>query len=149
LDYAGTGLTVRRLASLLREYDISPANRRWPDGSQTKGYARADFADAWARYCPAERSAGGASSGGERVVSGDPSQSSQALQCRSARDDHSHRDEGSVPPLRSVPGLTCDATVGTDGTDTPHELDAGVCLACRETLTFDDGTHTHPSCATA
>jgi hypothetical protein len=46
------GLTVRRLAALLREFDITPKNHRWEDGTQSKGYTRDDFADAWARYCP-------------------------------------------------------------------------------------------------
>ena len=39
---------------MLREYDITPTNRRWPDGTQSKGYARADFTDAWDRYCPTD-----------------------------------------------------------------------------------------------
>jgi hypothetical protein len=40
-----------RLATLLREYDISSGTIRFPTG-QAKGYRRADFTDAWHRYCP-------------------------------------------------------------------------------------------------
>jgi hypothetical protein len=50
-EYGGTGLTAMRLATLLREYDIGSGTIRFPDG-QAKGYRRADFADAWQRYCP-------------------------------------------------------------------------------------------------
>jgi hypothetical protein len=53
-DLATAGLTVRRLAAMLREYDITPKNHRWEDGTQSKGYARSDFADSWSRYCPQE-----------------------------------------------------------------------------------------------
>ncbi|HEX4721021.1 MAG TPA: DUF3631 domain-containing protein [Pseudonocardiaceae bacterium] len=61
LDYGPAGLTAAKLGALLREYDIRSANIRFPDGAQAKGYQRADFADAWTRYCPAsEGSAGGA-----------------------------------------------------------------------------------------
>jgi hypothetical protein len=50
-EYGGTGLTAMRLATLLREYDISSDTIRFP-GGQAKGYRRADFTDAWQRYCP-------------------------------------------------------------------------------------------------
>ncbi|MGW4664049.1 DUF3631 domain-containing protein [Streptosporangium sandarakinum] len=51
--YGPTGLTAMRLGAILREYDIRSANIRFPDGTQAKGYHRADFTDAWTRYCPA------------------------------------------------------------------------------------------------
>ncbi|GLZ14188.1 hypothetical protein Acsp04_44230 [Actinomadura sp. NBRC 104425] len=50
-DYGPNGLTAMKLGALLREYDIRSANIRFP-GGQAKGYRRADFLDAWARYCP-------------------------------------------------------------------------------------------------
>jgi hypothetical protein len=50
-EYGGTGLTAMRLATLLREYDITSDTIRFPSG-QAKGYRRADFTDAWQRYCP-------------------------------------------------------------------------------------------------
>jgi hypothetical protein len=51
------GLTATKLGAILREYDIRSVTRRfpdetWPGVSQAKGYRRADFTDAWARYCP-------------------------------------------------------------------------------------------------
>ncbi|GAA4593744.1 DUF3631 domain-containing protein [Planotetraspora phitsanulokensis] len=52
-DYGPNGLTAMRLGVILREYEIRSGNIRFPDGSQAKGYQRVDFADAWARYCPA------------------------------------------------------------------------------------------------
>jgi hypothetical protein len=57
-DLAGTGLTVRRLAALLREYDVCPTNHRWEDGTQSKGYASSDFTDTWSRYCPPDPETG-------------------------------------------------------------------------------------------
>jgi hypothetical protein len=47
------GLTPRGLQVLLKDYGISSKNRRFPDGGQAKGFARAQFLDAWDRYCPA------------------------------------------------------------------------------------------------
>jgi hypothetical protein len=141
-DLAGTGLTVRRLAAILREYDVCPANRRWEDGTQSKGYARYDFTDAWSRYCPAEDEA--------QTPLESPSQPSQALPRRSARDGLTPWDgsnaQTSVPALTSVPGLTCNGTAGTVGTDISAHPHPAVCITCRQTLTYDDGTHTHPGC---
>ncbi|WP_181958152.1 DUF3631 domain-containing protein [Nonomuraea mesophila] len=51
-DHGLAGLTAMKLGAMLREYDIRSGNIRFPNG-QAKGYQRADFADAWARYCPA------------------------------------------------------------------------------------------------
>ncbi|MCH0557672.1 DUF3631 domain-containing protein [Streptomyces sp. MUM 16J] len=52
-EYGPTGLTSRRLGILLEDYGIRPGNHRFPGGVQAKGYARNQFLDAWARYCPA------------------------------------------------------------------------------------------------
>ncbi|GIH81197.1 DUF3631 domain-containing protein [Planobispora longispora] len=51
-DHGPAGLTAMKLGTMLREYDIKSANIRFPNGTQAKGYQRADFLDAWARYCP-------------------------------------------------------------------------------------------------
>lgn len=51
-DYGPNGLTAMKLGTILREYEIRSGNIRFLDGSQAKGYQRADFADAWSRYCP-------------------------------------------------------------------------------------------------
>jgi len=42
----------RHLQLLLRDYGISSANIRFKNGTQRKGFTRAQFLDAWARYCP-------------------------------------------------------------------------------------------------
>lgn len=49
--YGNSGLSPMKLGALLREFDISSRNLRLPTG-QAKGYTRADFTDAWDRYCP-------------------------------------------------------------------------------------------------
>ncbi|MGW1341789.1 DUF3631 domain-containing protein [Kribbella sp. NPDC002412] len=133
------GLTVRRLAALLREYDITPKNRRWQDGTQSKGYARDDFADAWSRYCP-EPAENGSEAG---TVTNRPN-----------RPIAGHAGDGSVPwdgsnrpNDPSVPALTWAGTVGTVGTDHPHKLQHATCIRCRQPLSHDDGTRTHPHCA--
>lgn len=51
-EYSSNGLTPRGLQMLLKPYGISSANRRFPDGTQAKGFARNQFLDTWARYCP-------------------------------------------------------------------------------------------------
>ncbi|MEU8117174.1 DUF3631 domain-containing protein [Spirillospora sp. NPDC049024] len=51
-DYGPNGLTTMKLGTILREYEIRSGNIRYLDGTQAKGYQRADFTDAWARYCP-------------------------------------------------------------------------------------------------
>ena len=51
-EYGPAGLTARRLGIMLAEYGIRSANIRFGDGTQAKGYQRADFTDAWERYCP-------------------------------------------------------------------------------------------------
>lgn len=51
-EYGTGGLSPRGLQLLLRDYSISSANRRFRDGSQAKGFTRAQFVDAWDRYTP-------------------------------------------------------------------------------------------------
>jgi hypothetical protein len=131
------GITVRRLAAMLREYDITPKNHRWEDGTQSKGYMRDDFADTWARYCPTVP---------------DSTSQGDAVPNRPNRPFAGHAGDGSVardgsnrPGDSSVPALTWEGTVGTDGTDHPQPT----CIGCRQPLSFDDGTHVHPTCETA
>jgi hypothetical protein len=52
-EYGTKGLNAYHLANLLRDFGISPANHRFENGRQAKAYARNQFVDAWARYCPA------------------------------------------------------------------------------------------------
>ncbi|MFI7469958.1 DUF3631 domain-containing protein [Nonomuraea sp. NPDC049646] len=52
-EHGPVGLTAMKLGTMLREYDIRSAMMRFPPtGHQARGYQRADFLDAWARYCP-------------------------------------------------------------------------------------------------
>jgi len=106
-DHGPGGITAMKLAELLREYDIRSANIRFGEPiGQAKGYHRADFADAWARYCPpAQRY---------------PSQPSHPSPPRSEAGRPETRDDLSRPTQTAVPGLTCDGTTGTAGTTTPR-----------------------------
>ncbi|MFD8676528.1 DUF3631 domain-containing protein [Streptomyces seoulensis] len=52
-EYGTKGLNAYHLANLLRDFGISPGNHRFENGRQAKAYARNQFLDAWARYCPA------------------------------------------------------------------------------------------------
>ncbi|MGP4115481.1 DUF3631 domain-containing protein [Streptomyces sp. 4N509B] len=52
VEHGPNGLNARRLGLLLEDYGIRPGNHRFPGGIQAKGYARTQFLDAWARYCP-------------------------------------------------------------------------------------------------
>ena len=51
-EYGTKGLNAHHLANLLRDFGISPGNQRFENGRQAKAYARNQFLDAWARYCP-------------------------------------------------------------------------------------------------
>ena len=50
----GAGLTPRGLGQLLRPYGIRSRNVRMPDDTVPKGYLRAQFEDAFARYLPSD-----------------------------------------------------------------------------------------------
>ncbi|SFK48061.1 DUF3631 domain-containing protein [Rhodanobacter glycinis] len=50
----GKPLSVRQLAARLSEFGIAPKTTRLPNGDRLKGYALADFADAFTRYLSAE-----------------------------------------------------------------------------------------------
>ncbi|WP_158852347.1 DUF3631 domain-containing protein [Saccharothrix deserti] len=100
-----TGITAAKLAGMLREFDITSGNVRFPDGTQAKGYTRADFEDAWARYCPPPEQ--------------EPSQPSQPSQPWSERDGTNPWDGTSRPTKTSRPALTSIGTAGTAGTATP------------------------------
>jgi hypothetical protein len=128
-DHGPDGITARRLGILLADYDIRSANIRFGEPiGQVKGYYRADFTDAWARYCTESQ--------------GYPSQPSQPSPPSSAPGrvygwdgatrpkDHDGNDQwdGSTRPTETpVPGLTCDGTAGTAGTGTPrlYGIDGG------------------------
>jgi hypothetical protein len=106
-DLGSTGLTPMKLGVLLREYEIRSANIRFgPPIGQVKGYSRADFLDAWARYCPEGHP--------------EPSQPSQPSQPSSSLGRLETWDGLSRPSQDLVPGLTSHGTAGTAGTATPR-----------------------------
>ena len=166
IDYGHNGLTAMKLGRLLGEYDIRSGNVRLPGTGQAKGYFRADFGDAWDRYCPTDP-ADPADDAGTGPL-GEPSQPSQPHHPRSAPGrleawDGSSRptpigrpptptpdeaapggpwDGSSRPTRKAVPGLTSTDEAGTAGTAHPP-----TCIRCRQPMTYDDGTHTHPACA--
>jgi hypothetical protein len=141
-SYGPNGLTSAKLGALLREYDIRSGNIRFDradldqwgirtDSDQLKGYRRADFLDAWSRYCPADAPRG--------------NEASQPSHLSSTTDGLPLWD-GTSRPRQPVPGMTSNGTPGTPGTATPSQP---VCIQCRTPLSYDDGSHTHPNCATA
>ncbi|MCE0536000.1 DUF3631 domain-containing protein [Kineosporia rhizophila] len=148
----GDGVTAMKLGKLLAEYDIRPGTYRFTEG-QAKGYRRDDFTDAWSRYCPPTPETTSDEGHPEK-----PSQPSQPQNPSSERVRlHSvvrlHPDHGqspgtaqAVPPQEAVPGLTSQNDVGTAGTASPPKT-GPTCIRCRQPLSYDDGSHTHPSCA--
>jgi hypothetical protein len=129
------GLTAARLARMLHEFGIASANRRWPDGSQTKGYLADDFADSWGRYCPPAPSA---------------SVASPAVPASQERDSGTATplwDGPAVPEPSSRPGNRLVGRRDASGRPSPAGA-AAVCINCRQPLSYDDGTHIHPTCTT-
>ncbi|WP_281388984.1 DUF3631 domain-containing protein [Kribbella qitaiheensis] len=125
---------------MLRDFEITSGNVRFPDGSQAKGYTRDAFEDTWNRYCPT------------------PENTDQegTVPIRPNRPFAGHTGDGSipwdgstVPTSQTVPALTCEGTVGTDWDGSPQTTKNPICIGCRQPLTHDDGTHTHPTCETA
>ncbi|SHI08393.1 Protein of unknown function [Streptomyces sp. 3214.6] len=51
-EHGTKGLNAYHLGSMLRGFEIRPANYRFDKGRQAKGYARNQFLDSWARHCP-------------------------------------------------------------------------------------------------
>ena len=121
-DHGPGGITAMRLGAMLREYDIRSATIRFgePTG-QAKGYYRADFADAWARYCP--EPAGGPS---QPYQPSPPSSESVRLETWYG----SSRTTAQPVPGQNL-NLTCgnsqSGTTGTAGTPTRrlHGIDGG------------------------
>jgi uncharacterized protein DUF3631 len=127
------GLTAAALARMLGEFGITSANRRWPDGGQSKGYRVEDFADSWARYCPPIPSMAQPSPAVPPSPEREPGTASTLW------------DGPAVPgPLNrpsSPPAGRRDGTGRLGASTTP-----AVCITCRNPLSYDDGTHTHPTC---
>jgi uncharacterized protein DUF3631 len=132
-DYGHTGLTPRKLGLLLAEFDICSTTIRFPESGQAKGFYRADFLDAWRRYCPTLPGLTGTPTG---TPSADQAEGTRTTRTNLNSAGHSGtgRDPGTgrlvpaagpgtgrpVPPTQPVPGLTWENEVGTDGTGHPH-----------------------------
>ena len=102
----GTGMNQRDLAGRLRAYGISSKDVRLPDGTVKKGYERADFADAFARYLRDGLSATGATNRNTDPNTKDAARSAVALSSREKRE----RDEGQqalpLAPQKSATSAT-------------------------------------------
>ena len=129
------GLTAAGLARMLGEFGITSANRRWPDSSQSKGYLAEEFTDSWARYCPVP------GSGVPQFPAVPPSHTPESGTASTLWDG---------PAVPNPPGRPNSTPVGRrDGWDgTPAQAPPAVCISCRQPLSYDDGTHTHPTCTT-
>jgi Protein of unknown function (DUF3631) len=113
--FGPNGLTGKRLGDLLREFEITSSNVRFPVG-QAKGYLRSDFTDAWNRYCPRPDH-----HPPDRNPPPTRPNRPNLIPAGQPRDGLNPRDGLSVPPNQSVPGLTRQNEHGTDGTDTPRK----------------------------
>jgi Protein of unknown function (DUF3631) len=146
--FSPTGLTGKRLGDLLREFDIRSDTLRFPVG-QAKGYHREHFTDAWSRYSPPPKtpppgvSVPSVPSSSPQVSAGTDSPPGTDQSVPGGQPPSRPGTDQSVPADQSVPPLTSQNELGTDGTDTP----GATCIACRHPLAYDDGTHTHPTCA--
>jgi hypothetical protein len=149
------GLTAMKLGALLKDFDIRSA--RWTvDGKTVRGYKRADFLDAWQRYCPPPEttdSDGGPDSEAlpldlpDTDPEGKPSKPSEPPNPRSGPCRLETSDGLSRQTNQAVNGLTSEPTALTALTASPPK--PAICIVCREPMTYDDGTHAHPLCASA
>ncbi len=110
-DYGPTGLTAMKLGNLLREYDIRSSTIRFPGLGQAKGYHRAEFTDAWSRYCP--EAASDPPPEGEAV----PAVPASSAQVSAVRLENPVRQSRTTETTRT--GLTSGNDPGTAGTATP------------------------------
>ncbi|HET9653729.1 MAG TPA: DUF3631 domain-containing protein [Kineosporiaceae bacterium] len=149
------GLTAMKLGALLKDFDIRSA--RWTeDGKTVRGYERADFLDAWQRYCTPPKVTEGDDTGSgvplppplpDHDSGGKPSKPSEPSNPRSGPRRLETLDGSSRRAEKAVHGLTCEPTASTASTARPPK--PAVCIVCREPLTYDDGTHAHPLCIPA
>ncbi|MFI6682008.1 DUF3631 domain-containing protein [Kribbella sp. NPDC050470] len=99
------GLTAMKMGNLLRDFEIRSDTIRFPTG-QAKGYFRSDFTDAWNRYCPEPKPAGG------EAVPAVPAVTSQV----SPEEASTAGTAQAVPSTQASLGLTCENEAGTAGT---------------------------------
>ena len=140
-ELKGKPLNEYGLSRFLRDYEISPKTIRIGP-HKAKGYERADFADAWARYCPAPAS--GKSVASVASVASQVSATEVATLFDSATD----RSVAAIQSVAENRSLTSTATDATDATDLRQA--ATRCAHCREPIASPDeaapGTHLHSWC---
>lgn len=149
------GLTAMKLGALLKDFDIR--STRWrADGEPVRGYTRADFLDAWQRYCPPpEITDSDEELGAEPLPldldgtepGGKPVQPAQPVHAWSEPYRLEPRAGLSRHGQQADTGLTCGVPAVPAVPASPPK--PAVCIVCREPMTYDDGTHAHPLCATA
>ncbi|GAA3689347.1 DUF3631 domain-containing protein [Microlunatus aurantiacus] len=127
------GLTPKALAGMLHDFGIQSARDRWEDGSQARGFRREQFEDSWHRYCPVRASSHSpvtsvTASHERESVTGEPPCDTSPVTERPIR------HKSAVMGRRD----TCDGKA--------QPTSAAVCIRCRQPLSYDDGTHTHPTC---
>jgi Protein of unknown function (DUF3631) len=125
----GKGLTANSMARVLRPFGIRP-DQHWVEGHKVRGYARADFAKAWAAYVPEDGEVGGAVTTISRVATGRTGRglidTGESPPAEPVGDDpvlpvgddlHALQDRGSTTPTVSDPQN------GDNGTPTPQSDD--------------------------
>ncbi|MGH8921538.1 MAG: DUF3631 domain-containing protein [Actinomycetes bacterium] len=122
IDYGPTGVTAMKLGVLLRGYSIRSTTIRFPHLGQAKGYHRADFTDAWTRYCPPPDPTNVTAGHG---LEGEPSQPYQPHPPRSARYGSMERYGSRRTTEPSRTSLTSHNDAGTAGTANPPLRIAG------------------------
>lgn len=129
-DSGPSGLTGKRLGDMLRDFGITSTTLRFPVG-QAKGYTRDAFTDAWNRYCPAPPTDQRETPSTGVSVPSVPSSFSQVTpgtDCLPGTDQSVPRTRRvsapgthqNVPANQSVPALSSQNELGTDGTHTPR-----------------------------
>jgi hypothetical protein len=105
-EHGSQGLTARGLQILLKDYEISPTNRRFDDGTQRRGYARPDFADAWNRYCPAPQPVAPPPRSHQEALPTGPERSEPDTRGRPSLPQGTQRraPNSGLPPAPSAPG---------------------------------------------
>src|SRR5215212_5110387 len=135
----GEALDASRLARMLKPYGIRPKKLREGEGT-FRGYCRAWFEDAWARYLPADPEDPEQGEQGEHPANGAGSDVPGNPGVPGSEDDVEHdnsHDEGDVPPVPSVPGNQGNGGEGpchlTDEGTISHKV-AGLFADCPERL---------------
>jgi hypothetical protein len=116
-EYGPHGITGKKLATMLADYEIRSVNVRIPGEPQSKGYQRAAFTDAWNRYCP----------GPNGVVPDPETADPRGVSVPTVPSSFSQVSAGRIEtvgrmirPSKTIrPSLTSRNDLGTDGTDTP------------------------------